>query len=262
MEKSAGIVLEFKDLDTSKRTAVIKHAVYTSMDLVGDISHKGMFTKSWNEGQPKIWVNHDYNLIPGIAIGTFDDDSAAYTKMKFGNWTYGNDSLEMADNGVFTGASFGYVTIKKDYSEIKGKKVRNLREVKHRETSLLNVEAAHPEAGLVSLIKSIEEIADEDVNELLLWHNEHLTSLKNYVQKIESYCRKAKASDETIISLQNGLVEYKQIISQYDTAITHLIPEPVASDEEMKAITNFLTTLNIETWKKQSLSNSQNSKTG
>ena len=49
MEKSAGIALEFKDLDTSKRTAVIKHAVYTSIDRVKDISTKGMFTKSWQD---------------------------------------------------------------------------------------------------------------------------------------------------------------------------------------------------------------------
>lgn len=243
MEKSAGIALEFKDLDTSKRTAVIKHAVYTSIDLVGDISHKGMFTKSWNETKPKIWVNHDSNLIPGTATRMFEDDGGGYTEMKFGNWTYGNDALEMADNGVFTGASFGYVTLKKDYSDIKGKKIRNLREVKHKETSLLNVDAAHPEAGLVSLIKSLEFIEDENIDELLAFHGEQLTALKSYVQKIESYCRKAHASDDTIISLQNGLLEYKQIISSYDTVLTQLATEPGASDDEVNAIQKFINSL-------------------
>src|SRR6478735_5870279 len=201
MEKSAGIALEFKDLDTSKRTAVIRHSVYGSIDKVG------------------------------------------------------NDVLEMASEGVFTGASFGYRTIKKDFGEVKGKRVRNLREVKHEETSLLNVEAAHPDAGLVSLIKSLDEISEDEINELLTWGSEHITSLKSYVQKIESYCRKAKASDETIISLTNGLLEYKTIILSFDTAITSIATKPNASDDTNE-ITNFLNSLNIEIWKKQSLSNS------
>ena len=257
MEKSAGIALEFKDLDTSKRTAVIRHSVYGSIDKVGDVAHAGMFTKSWQESKPKIYVNHNPDKVPGTASRMWDDNTSAFTEFKFGNWTYGNDVLEMASEGVFTGASFGYRTIKKDFGEIKGKRVRNLREVKHEETSLLNVEAAHPDAGIVSLIKSLDDISEDEITELLTWGDEHITSLKSYVQKIETYCRKAKASDETIISLTNGLLEYKQIISSYDTAITQLATEPTASDDEM-SITNFINSLNIETWqKRQSLSSSR-----
>lgn len=255
MEKSAGILLEFKDLNISQRTGVIRHSVYNSIDKVGDISHKGMFTKSWNESKPKIHINHDAKQIPGTTIRTWDDDTAGFTEMKFGTWTLGNDALEMASEGIFTGASFGYVVQKKDYSEVKGRKIRNLREVKHIETSLLTVEAAHDGAGLVSLVKSLDEIADDQITELLTWGNEHITSLKSYVQKIENYCRKAKASDETIISLQNGLIEYKQIISSYDTALTSLATKPDASDDGI-VLTNFINHLKIETWKKQSLSNS------
>src|SRR6478609_11226188 len=254
MEKSAGIALEFKDLDTSKRTAVIRHSVYGSIDKVGDVAHPGMFTKSWQENKPKIYVNHNPNKVPGTANRMWDDNTSAFTEFKFGNWTYGNDVLEMASEGVFTGASFGYRTIKKDFGEVKGKRVRNLREVKHEETSLLNVEAAHPDAGLVSLIKSLDEISEDEINELLTWGSEHITSLKSYVQKIESYCRKAKASDETIISMQNGLLEYKQIISSYDTAITSLATKPVASDDEVKnQLNNFLTSFNLRQWQKKPL---------
>ena len=254
LEKSAGIQLEFKDLDTSKRTAVIKHAVYISIDKVGDISHQGMFTKSWQEAKPKIYINHNANKIPGTTLRTWDDIKAAFTEMKFGTWTLGNDALEMADNDVFTGASFGYQTIKKDFSDIKGKKIRNLREVKHLETSLLTVEAAHDQAGLVSLVKSLDDINEDDINELLNWGNEHITSLKSYIQKIESYCHKAKASDETILSLQNGLIEYKQIISSYDTAITALAKQPVASTEDVKnELNNFFTSFNLRQWQTKPL---------
>jgi HK97 family phage prohead protease len=255
MEKSAGINLELKDLDTSKRTAIIKHAVYTSIDRVGDISHKGMFTKSWNERKPKIHINHDAKQIPGTTVRTFDDNEAAYTEMKFGNWTLGNDALEMASEGIFTGASFGYLTQKKDYTEIKGRRIRNLREVLHEETSLLTVPAAHPEAGIIILNKA-DELDYEDASALLQWNDEQVQNMKVYVKQMEGYCRKAKASDDTILALQKHLTEYKQIITDYDTALTQLATEPGASDESNE-ITNFLNSLNIEIWKKQSLSNSQ-----
>ena len=264
MEKSAGIALEFKDLDTSKRTAVIKHAVYTSIDRVKDISTKGMFTKSWNENKPDFLFNHVEGATVGNVKGTYDDDSGAYTEVKFGNWTLGNDVLEMASEGVLKGASFGYISdkSKNEYITVKGQKVRKLREVKHIETSLLTVIPAHPEAGIVLLNKAFDELNDNDACSLLQWNDEQIQSMKAYVEQLAKYCHKAKASDDTIQALQKHLTEYKQIISAYDTALTQLATEPDASDEEMKAITNFLTTLKIETWKKQSLSNSQKSKTG
>lgn len=252
MEKSAGISLEFKDLDTNKRTAVIKHAVYTSIDKVGDISTKGMFKKSWNEGKPDFLFNHIEGKTVGSVKSVYDDDNGAYTEVKFGSWTLGNDVLEMAGEGVLKGASFGYKTVNKQMVDIKGQKIRKLTEVKHFETSLLSLLPAHPEAGIIILNKSLEDISEDDINELLTWGTEHITSLKSYVQKIESYCRKAKASDETILSLQNGLVEYKQIISSYDTALTHVANEPTASDDEVKqGIQNYLTSLSIRQWQKQ-----------
>lgn len=252
MEKSAGIALEFKDLDTNKRTAIIKHAVYTSIDKVGDISSKGMFKKSWTEGKPDFLFNHIEGKTVGSVKSVYDDDNGAYTEVKFGSWTLGNDVLEMAEEGVLKGASFGYKTINKQMVDIKGQKIRKLTEVKHIETSLLSVLPAHPEAGIVLLNKSLDEINEEDINELLTWGNEHITSLKSYVQKIESYCRKAKASDETIIGLQNSLIEYKQLLSSYDTAITALIPQPVASTEDVKnELNNFLTSFNLKQWQRK-----------
>jgi HK97 family phage prohead protease len=308
MEKSAGIALEFKDLDTNKRTAVIKHAVYTSIDRVKDISTKGMFTKSWNENKPDFLFNHIEGKTVGSTIKTFDDESGAFTEVKFGNWTLGNDVLEMASEGVLKGASFGYITDKKDFVQIKGQKVRKLLEVKHIETSLLTVLPAHPEAGIVLLNKSLadteikqltdseksllQSLLSNDISNMqslinvassldiksdlytwimyqisrradwadstmsrLYYDAQSIKSINTHIQTVEAFCRKSKASDETIISLQNSVDEYKQIISDYDTAITQLIPEPVASDDEIKSIQNFINSLNIETWKKHSLSN-------
>lgn len=279
--------LELKDLDTSKRTAVIKHAVYTSIDKVKDISTKGMFTKSWQETTPDFLFNHKEGETVGSVKRTFEDDNGAYTEVKFGNWTLGNDVLEMASEGVLKGASFGYITEKKDFVNIKGQRVRKLKEVKHIETSLLTVLPAHPEAGIVTLTKAFNDLelktlsqseqdflkslllndqsniealvallpkidatsdlytwvgwqisrrADwmADVMSQLKWNSAQIKSMKEYVGKVETFCRNTNISDESIISLQNNIQEYKQIISEYDTAITHVANEPVASDEGIK----------------------------
>jgi HK97 family phage prohead protease len=311
MEKSAGIQLELKDLDTSKRTAIIRHAVYTSIDRVKDISTKGMFTKSWQENKPDFLFNHVTGATVGSVINTYDDDNGAYTEVKFGNWTLGNDVLEMASEGVLKGASFGYISDKNktDYVQIKGQKIRRLKEVKHIETSLLTVLPAHPEAGVMVLNKSLEQIElkqlkdsekqllqtliSNDISNMaslinvastlditsdlytwimyqisrradwtdssmskLYYNQQAINGMKANVASIEAYCSKANASDETIVTLQNSLTEYKQIITDYDTALTSLATKPGASDESNE-IANFLNSLNIEIWKKQSLSNSR-----
>ena len=309
MEKSAGINLELKDLDTSKRTAVIRHAVYTSIDRVKDISVKGMFTKSWQENKPDFLFNHVTGATVGSVLRTYEDESGAYTEVKFGGWTLGNDVLEMASENVLKGASFGYVTHKKEFKEINKQKVRRLLEVQHLETSLLTVLPAHPEAGVMILNKAFNDIEikaltdsekqllqtliSNDISNMaslinvastldinsdlytwimyqisrradwtdssmskLYWNQQSINSIKSDVALIENYCRKANASDETIITLQNSLTEYKKIVSEYDTALTQLATEPTAS-EQGNEITNFLNSLNIEIWKKQSLSNSR-----
>lgn len=157
MERKS-IGFEIKDFSKGKRTAVIAHAVYNNIDRVGDISVKGMFSSSWSRGDDiSFYFNHDDNQSPGKVLRTFEDDEKAYTEVKFGNYTLGNDVLEMVDfGGVIKGASFGYETEKKDFINKSGRSIRRLLQVKHFETSLLTKEPANPLAGVVSYNKSVE----------------------------------------------------------------------------------------------------------
>jgi HK97 family phage prohead protease len=292
LEKSAGIILELKELDSAKGTGVIRHSVYNSIDLANDISTKGMFNKSWQETKAagvKLLFNH----ITGEKIGTvtdvYEDETGAYTAFKFGTWTKAMDVKSMAEEGVLEGASFGYQTIKKEFSELKSRRVRKLLEVKHIETSLLTVAPCHPEAGLVTLNKAFEQLdikmlADNEqevlkgiltndmanieslitlaktldtnsdlygyimylisrradfagsIMDQLRWNAQQMASMKSYVDKMDNYLSKSKASDETIQLLLAQTNEYKNIISAYDTAITQVATEPVASDDEVKAM--------------------------
>lgn len=155
------ISLELKDLDNSKRTAVIAHCVYNVIDRGNDIACKGMFDKTWKENKSVDFLfNHNQEEVVGAALRTFDDEEKAYTEVKFGNWTLGNDVMEMADMGVLKGASFGYNTEKKEFTTVKGKKVRKLKEVYHGETSLLTKLPMNPLAGIVTLNKSFDQLPE------------------------------------------------------------------------------------------------------
>lgn len=297
MERKS-INLELKDIDASKRTAIIAHAVYNNIDLADDISCKGMFDKTWRENKNIDFLfNHKEGETPGYVLRTFDDEEKAYTEVKFGNWTLGNDVLEMAEAGVIKGASFGYVTEKKEYVNIKGKRVRKLKEVRHSETSLLTIVPANPLAGIVKLQKSLFENAefkqlssteqralkdivasDQGVMQQLLniavnsdpksdlytwvsyaisrradmmgdlrsqikYNSGELKKLSELADKMETFCRNAKASDECIKSLSEEKENIQQILSLYNTVPTHLANEPRTSIDgtELKsAIQQFL----------------------
>lgn len=161
MERKA-IAFELKDLDKTSRTAIIAHAAYDNIDFTKDISRKGMFNKSWAENKSDInlYFNHDDTQAPGKVVDVYEDDKFAYTKAWFGTHTLGNDVLTMMDEGVIKKASFGYITQKKNFIDVKGQKIRELKEVRHLETSVLTKMPANMKAGVVSVIKSFDGLPE------------------------------------------------------------------------------------------------------
>lgn len=151
------ITLEVKDLDTSKRIAIIAHAAYDNIDYTKDISRKGMFTKSWKENKDvNFYLNHDDEKAPGKILDLYEDDKHAYTKAWLGTHTLGNDTLLMLDEGIIKKASFGYYTTKSNPITIKGQKIRELKEVIHTETSVLTKMPANIKTNIVSVVKSFD----------------------------------------------------------------------------------------------------------
>jgi HK97 family phage prohead protease len=161
MERKA-INFELKDIDKDKRTAIIAHAAYNNIDRTDDISRKGMFNKSWNESKEDIsfYLNHNDEQAPGKVVDVFEDESFAYTKAWLGTHTLGNDTLIMMDEGIIKKASFGYITEKKNFIDVKGKKVRELKEVRHFETSVLTKMPANPKAGVRQVVKAFGELPE------------------------------------------------------------------------------------------------------
>lgn len=161
MERKS-INFELKDLDRNKRTAIIAHAVYDNIDFAKDISRKGMFTKSWNENKDIVsfYLNHNDEQAPGKVVELYEDNQQAYTKAWLGTHTLGNDVLTMMDEGVIKKASFGFLTLKSNPINVKGQKIRELKEVFHLETSVLTKLPANIKAGVQQVTKSFSGLPE------------------------------------------------------------------------------------------------------
>lgn len=149
------IELNIKDIDLSKREAVIAHATYKTLDGDGDRSNRGMFDKSWKENFSllRFFLNHKKDQAPGKVMQTWDDSEHAFTRVKLGTHTLGEDVLKMLDEQTIVAASFGFDPIK--FKDIKGKG-KDFFEVKHYETSVLTHWGAHEQSGVVAVVKAAD----------------------------------------------------------------------------------------------------------
>jgi HK97 family phage prohead protease len=232
--ETKSIILEVKDFDKGKREAVIAHAAYNNIDRTKDISRKGMFNKSWTDNKEDIsfYKNHDSNQVPGKPVDFWEDDSFAYTKVFLGTHTMGEDTLKMLDEGIIKKASFGYIAEKKNFIEVKGEKVRELKEVRHIETSVLTVLQANPLAS----VRSVTKAADDDILEL-----------RESLLLMEKFCRNTGATDAAIKSILLEIEQAKHILYRYDTADTEAakaLQQKVSIDESLNTINNFIKNLN------------------
>lgn len=221
---------EMNDMSKDRRTAVIAHAVYDVVDRntpIPDISRKGMFSKTWTETKAKgcgktlgFFINHNPAMQPGLVQDVWEDEKKAYTKVSFGTHTLGEDTMKMMDEGIIRDASFSFKAFRKNFLNINGKKVRELKEVSHGETSvIIGLPPINPLAGVVSVTKSAD-------------FNTIFTEFKSYIDKMESFCSNSTASDDCIINIQNEIKTAKQFISSFDTAPTQVAPAPDASSDD------------------------------
>ncbi len=200
--KTLGLIL--KDLNLQSREAVIAHATYKTLDREQDLANRGMFDKSWKEGfhDLRYFFNHEKKQAPGKPIRAWDDDDHAYTQVKHGTHTLGEDTLKMLDEGTIVAASYGFIPIKQKKLQNKG---LSFMEVKHMETSVLTHWGAHEESGLVQVKKAMETM---EMDQIFTW-------MKN----MEKFIRNTSASDDAIQGVEKQLKALKQLLNKHtDTA--------------------------------------------
>lgn len=156
--------ITIKDLDMSKREAVIAHATYSDLDREGDRANKGMFTKSWNENfdDLRFFLNHKKDLAPGKPLKTWEDDNHAYTQVYLGTHTLGEDTLKQMDEGIIVASSYGFDPVRQTKMAKGG---YDMKEVRHFETSVLTHWGAHKSSGVVSVIKSFNPTRLKELND-------------------------------------------------------------------------------------------------
>jgi hypothetical protein len=156
--------ITIKDLDMSSRTAVIAQASYQSKDREGDMSNKGMFTRSWNNNRSdiRLFKNHNKYSGPGRVDDFWEDDQHAYVKSYYGTHTEGNDTLIQIDEGIIIAASYGYNPVVAP--KLKDSKGYDLKEVQWLETSVLTHWGAHKDSGVVTVMKHFD-FETKDLND-------------------------------------------------------------------------------------------------
>jgi HK97 family phage prohead protease len=182
--------LTIKDIDFQKRTAVIAQATYTTEDREKDMSHKGMFTKSWNEARAdiRLFKNHNKYSGPGRVDDFWEDDQHAYIKAYLGTHTEGEDTLRQLDEKIIVASSFGYNPLKAPKRD--GRKGFDLMEVQWLETSVLTHWGAHKDSGVVSVLKHFDfdtkDLNDAEKNFLRTLINNRNEALRLCVQMNET----------------------------------------------------------------------------
>lgn len=196
-EYKSSISDSLKDVDKSKRLMVGMFADYSTPDMVGDLSHKGMFDRTWKEQKSRIKHVYEHDMTKPIGrIGElWDDEKGAYYSSTVGTHKFGDDVLEMADSGLLNEHSFGFKAVRSTKRTGGG---RNLLEVKHFEVSSVSGWAIHGNTPLLTIKKSLTEEEGIDL----------LQKMEMRYKSLEKFTRNSNASDETIEFL---LLEIKQL---------------------------------------------------
>lgn len=198
------INLTVKDLSLQSREAVLAHATYKSLDREEDRANRGMFDKSWKEkwNDLRYFLNHDRKQAPGKPIRAWDDEDHAYTQVKHGTHTLGEDVLKMLDEGVIVAVSCGFVPVKQKKIANKG---YDFFEAHHLETSALTHWPAHEQSSVMGVQKALDKKEQDQIAVTL--------------RRMEKFIRDTTASDEAISSITKEFQRLKQLlIKNTDTA--------------------------------------------
>lgn len=233
--------LKVDDLSKDSRTAVFAHAVYNNIDRLGDICRPGMFNKSWNEHKAdvKFYVDHDPAQKPGIVLDLWETKTEALTKVKFGNYTLGNDIMEMVDMGVIDSASFGFKAIKAPKSFSSGKAIRELKEVYHGESTLANgLPPINPLAKVVLVTK-----AGNPLFELKALGTDEQSFLKKLIDGTQSNLESAISFARNMDQNSDLYTWIMYYVSRQADGMSSLREQLKWGSKEMKAMTDHINKL-------------------
>lgn len=195
--KYKGSPLGFKDVSSSNRTVSGYFSTFDVLDSDGDIGRKGMFKKAIDSVGPKsahprvkYLVDHDITQVPGVLTELYEDAKGLAYVAQIGTHNLGVDFIKMAESGIITEHSYGYIPTKQN----KTKEGNELLEVKLWEGSAMKTWGANQYTPLTG----VKGLGQEDM----------LSRMVKRAATLEKFCRNTDATDETIELL---LLEVKQL---------------------------------------------------
>lgn len=211
-----------KDIDVGKREMVGQFASYNTPDLVGDVSFKGMFDKSWAEAKHRVkhLYEHDTSKPIGRIQDLWDDNDGAYYKSKVPKHKFGDDVLEMAEAGLINEHSFGYIVRRGTNNKYGG---QDLKDVLH--TEVTSVGGGYAIHGNTPLIKVSKSIGVDNLESLVDKMNTKYKALHNF-------CYKSNASDDTLEEMEYKMGLLLLEIKQLQQTIIDLKSISAAASEE------------------------------
>lgn len=148
------VPFEVTALDAPGRTVEGYAAVFNNVDAGGDIIHPGAFRKTLSERGHllKFLWQHDTKEPLGKIVEAREDQRGLFIKAVVSDTARGRDALALLRDNAIEGLSIGYDPVKggTDYATVTGGTVRNLRELKLYECSLVTFQM-NPEAAVTAL---------------------------------------------------------------------------------------------------------------
>lgn len=147
-----GFTFEISSLDVEGRMLEGYASAFGNVDDAGDIVHRGAFAKTLTERGTKLRLlwQHEKAEILGPVVAAKEDARGLWIKCKISKTQRGDEAIELAKDGAIGELSIGYDPMVFDYSMVENKTVRNLRELKLYEVSLVTF-AANPEAVVTAI---------------------------------------------------------------------------------------------------------------
>lgn len=131
-------------------------AVFNNVDLGDDVIQAGAFTrvKTTRGGKLKLALYHDLTRLVGAADYTQDDHGLLLKGQVNLNVSYARDGYELMKAGILDSMSIGFNTIKADFEERAGRRVRIIKEAELWEASFVPF-GMNPEAQVLSVKSDI-----------------------------------------------------------------------------------------------------------
>jgi HK97 family phage prohead protease len=190
------IAFEIKNFDEEKGVFEGYGSIFGNKDSYNDIVHKGAFIKTLEKRKPAMLWQHKTDEPIGTWEEVREDEKGLFVKgsleieSDFGKRVYG-----LLKKGALSGLSIGY-SIPKGGSDIdKENKVRNLREVKLFEVSLVTMPAN--EESLIDTVKSIEQFTCmKDCEAFLMEKGLNRNERNTLISKLKEFSKKREVEDE------------------------------------------------------------------